>query len=448
MRYRSTRGGSTGRTFAEVLIEGLAPDGGLYVPETYPTPARDRGPYADQVASVVGAFVGDDPLAAQLPELCEMVYAGFDHPEVAPISQVGDVHLLELIWGPTLSFKDYALQLVGALFDRLLERRAERLLILGATSGDTGSAAVEACRGRPSLDIVILYPEGAVSEVQRRQMTTVPDDNVHVIAVDGTFDDCQRLVKAAFRRLGDRLPLGAINSINWGRIAAQSAYYWYASRQLETPRFVIPTGNFGNALSAHVARRMGAPMGSISIANNANHGLSDLVNQGRLEVTDVASTVAPAMDIQIPSNLERWLFEATGEDPDQIDRWQAQLDGEKRLELSPKVHARLQQDFSGGWVDDATTRDAIRRTYETTGILLDPHTAIAWQVASRMPAGVPRVVVATAHPAKFGETVELATGIRPEMPPSLAAVLEMEERKQRIPATLDALEALLVTAAS
>src|SRR5690606_14142967 len=309
MLYVSTRGGAPPREFADILLEGLAPDGGLYVPKENPRLPPLPDDYASAVAALVRPFVEPDPLGAELEEMVADVYGRFRHADVAPRTQVdNDLYVLELFWGPTLSFKDYALQLVGPLFQRVLEREGRRLLVLGATSGDTGSAAIEGCRGLPGIEIVILYPEGAVSEVQRRQMTTVPDANVHAVAVRGTFDDCQRLVKQAFTTLGDRHPLGAVNSINWARIVAQSAYYAYWAQRLGRPvRFVVPTGNFGNVYAAHLARRMGAEISKLVVANNANHGLADLVTTGVLRVSAVEHTFAPAMDIQVPSNLERYL---------------------------------------------------------------------------------------------------------------------------------------------
>lgn len=431
MRYRSTRGGASDREFAQVLIEGLAPDGGLYVPAEIPDVAAPGRAYADTVAAVTAVFVDPDPLAAHLEEICHQVYSTFRHPEVAPLRRMGaDRHLLELFWGPTLSFKDYALQLVGALFDRVLARSEDRLLILGATSGDTGSAAIEACRGRENIDIVILFPEGAISEVQRRQMTTVPDANVHTVAVTGSFDDCQRLVKRAFSELRDRYPLGAINSINWARIMAQSAYYVHVAGALPDHRFVVPTGNFGNVLSAHLARRMGAPIGGLTVANNANHGLADLIRTGKLEVRRVETTVAPAMDIQIPSNLERYLFEALDEDPTRVLALQERLATRGVISLDPATLARARADFAAGWLTDDQVVDTIRRVHESHGSILDPHTAVAWGVADEIDE--PTVVVGTAHPAKFGDVVTRALGETPELPPEIAPVLTLPERSVRI----------------
>lgn len=445
MRYVSTRGGAPAGEFADVLLQGLAPDGGLYVPAEIPRLASLPEGYASAVAEVVRPFVEPDPLATDITDIAADVYGRFRHPEVAPLTRIRDgLYLLELFWGPTLSFKDYALQLVGPLFQRVLEREGRHLLVLGATSGDTGSAAIEGCRGLPGIDIVILYPDGAVSEVQRRQMTTVPDDNVHAVAVRGTFDDCQRLVKQAFTTLGDRFPLGAVNSINWARIVAQSAYYAHTAQRLDEPvRFVVPTGNFGNVFAGHLARRMGAAISGLVVANNANHGLADLVATGTLRVETVEHTVAPAMDIQVPSNLERYLYEAVGESGGTIREMQDVLARRGVLQLPAEVHARLREAFEAGWLDDDAIVATIRRVHEERGILLDPHTATAWAIAEQEPTSGPTVIVGTAHPAKFPEVVEKATGIAPELPEDLAGLLTAPERIRRIDPDADALADLL-----
>lgn len=442
MQYRSTRGGVSGRGFAQVLVEGLAPDGGLYVPREIPTRVAAGRDYAATAAAVMAPFLAPDPLADEIEDICRQAYARFRHPEVAPVRAVADDrHLLELFWGPTFSFKDYALQVVGALFDRVLARRETRLLILGATSGDTGSAAIEACRGRRGIDIVVLYPNGAISEVQRRQMTTVADANVHAVAVEGSFDDCQRLVKEAFSSHRLRFPLGAINSINWARIMAQAAYYVHAAGALPDHRFVVPTGNFGNALSAHLARRLGAPIGGLTVANNANHGLADLIRKGKLLVDPVAATTSPAMDIQIPSNLERYLYEAVGEDAGRLLALQERLVTQGVISLDPPTLERLRSDFSSGWASDSAVIETIRRVHEAHGLLIDPHTAVAWTVADRR--GGPAVVVSTAHPAKFADVVTAAIGSPPSLPAELAVIMERPERSSLIPAHLDPLTDLL-----
>ncbi|CAN5895457.1 threonine synthase [soil metagenome] len=443
MQYRSTRGGSADRSFSDVLLEGLAPDGGLFVPETIPQLARLEGGYPATTASIVRPFIEPDPIASELAELTTEVYGRFGHPDVAPLRRVSDRFVLELIWGPTLSFKDYALQLVGALFGRVMERRGDRIVILGATSGDTGAAAIEACRGLPGVDIVILFPASGVTEIQRRQMTTVADTNVHAVAVDGTFDDCQRMVKEAFT-VGGVPRLAAVNSINWARIMIQAAYYAHAAGQIDGPaHFVVPTGNFGNVLSGHLARRLGVPIAGLTVANNANHGLTDLISTGRLEVSPVTSTVAPAMDIQVPSNLERYLFEVVGGDSTKIREIQAELSMSGALLLDAAVAERLRKDFSAAWRPDVDVVETIRRVHETTGVILDPHTAVAWRVADDLEIADPMVVISTAHPSKFTETVTEAIGSAPPLPAELEARLSGPEKTVGMPADMTALAELL-----
>lgn len=447
MRYRSTRGGAAGKGFADVLLDGLAPDGGLYVPEEIPPLPKLPSDFAGTVAAVTEPFVAPDPLSEDLGAIAAEVYARFRHPDVAPLRELDDDrYLLELFWGPTLSFKDYALQLVGELFERVLSRNHRRLVILGATSGDTGSAAIEACRGRDALDIVILYPDGAVSEVQRRQMTTVQDANVRAVAVEGTFDDCQRLVKEAFTTLGDRFPLGAINSINWARIMAQAAYYAYAVDQVGPTRFVVPTGNFGNIYASHIAARMGVAITGLTVANNANHGLTDLISTGRLQVAEVERTLAPAMDIQVPSNLERFLYEVT--DADTAVELQERLRSTGILQLPPDAHRLLADRFEAGWRPDTRVQEVIAAVHADRGILIDPHTAVAWDVADDLHGDEPCVIVSTAHPAKFGEAVAAATGVSPRLPDDLAGIMQAPERITRIPADLEAVTEILAAAAS
>lgn len=365
MRYISTRGEAEPVDFTGALVNGLAPDGGLYVPETTPSlpGGWERWSYVDALSSVLELFGAEDTKA-----LVEVAASRFHHSEVAPIVSVGDRKLLELFWGPTLSFKDHALQILA----RLLAREVDHGVVLGATSGDTGSAAIEACRGSENLKVVILYPEGRVSEFQRKQMTTVPDRNTHAVAVRGTFDDCQRMVKEAFAKYPHLL---AVNSINWSRLAAQTGFHVHAAARMGGPYDVIvPTGNFGNVYSAWMAKQMGAPIQTITIANNANHGLSDLVNTGHMTQTEVVPTLAPAMDIQVPSNLERF-------------------SGDPRRE------------FKASWSTDRQIEQTISDVASSHGYRLDPHTATAWRAAEETREDRPQLVVATAHPAKFADDV-------------------------------------------
>lgn len=388
LRYISTRGESVAEGFIDAMLTGLAPDGGLFVPESIPSlPSGSRyWSYEEAVAGSLRLFGARD-----VDEIVADAAARFDHPDVAPIVGVGDRLVLELFWGPTLSFKDHALQVLG----RLLSREVEEGVVLGATSGDTGSAAIEACRGSESLRIVILFPEGKVSDFQRRQMTTVPDQNVTAVAVRGTFDDCQAMVKESFTRQPGLL---AVNSINWARIAVQVGYYIYAGAQLDEEfDVVVPTGNFGNVYSCWLAKRMGVGIGSITIANNANHALADLVQQGTMKPSDVVATLAPAMDIQIPSNLERF-----GEDPG--------------------------VEFRADWSTDEEIRQTISDVARVHGYVIDPHTATAWRAGLATKGGNTQLVVATAHPAKFAEAVTDATGVTPEPPARFASLFDLPER--------------------
>ena len=396
MRYRSTRSEST-VDFETALVTGLAPDGGLYTPVDFPTLPEgwEHWSYHEAVAATLRLFGSDDPKA-----IVDEAARAFTHPEIAPIVKAGDRSVLELFWGPTLSFKDHALGVVA----RLLARSVPDRTVLVATSGDTGSAAIEACRGR--LPIVVLFPEGRVGETQRRQMTTVDDPTVRVLAVRGTFDDCQAMVKEAFGRRPDLL---AVNSINFARIAVQAGYYVHAAARMGAPfEVIVPTGNFGNAYSAWTARQMGAPIERIVVATNANRYLADILASGIDRPAKVVPTVAPAMDIQVPSNFER------------LPDW-------------------ARSDFGSGWADDAAIRATIASVHEQYGYLLDPHTAAAWKVSSEVPGNRPRLVVATAHPAKFVDVVAEAIGEPPELPLSLARLAVLEERHQAIDASAEAL---------
>jgi threonine synthase len=451
MRYVSTRGQAPVLGFDDVLLAGLASDGGLYVPESIPSldemPDVSDG-YAAVAAQVMRPFVGDGVVADRLDALCAEAYGGFAHSRVAPLSRVDDeLYLLELFWGPTLSFKDYALQLVGRMFDVVLSDRAEHVLVLGATSGDTGSAAIAGCEGREAIDVVILYPEGRVSDVQRRQMTTVQAANVRAVAVEGTFDVCQDLVKAAFGRpdVRARHSLAAVNSINWARVMAQTAYYWWTAATLGR-RFsvAVPTGNFGNVLAAWVARQMGAPIDRLIVGNNVNHGLSTLISTGRLPLDEVSASLAPAMDIAIPSNLERYLFELFDRSPEKTTEALGLFRKQGELVIDELAHRRMSSVFDAGWVDDARIESTMRSVAAEFGLVIDPHTAVGWEVGLRIRKPTETlVVVSTAHPAKFSDAVHRATGGVPELPARAAHVLELPERLYRLDPSLEALEAML-----
>ena len=435
MKYVSTRGEAPVLGFADVLLEGLARDGGLYVPESLPPIERglDVAEY-DRFASGVMA-----PYAGGFPDLAGHVraaYGFFDHPEVVPLVDLGDgLHVMELFHGPTLAFKDLALQLVGRLMDAELTRRHDRRTIVVATSGDTGSAAIEACVGRGSLDIVVLHPAGRVSDVQRRQMTTVDAPNVHNVAVEGTFDDCQDIVKALFadHALRDELRLGAMNSINWGRVLAQIPYYVRAAQLLGRCDVVVPTGNFGNILAGWYAKATGAAVEHLVIASNENDILTRWVRTGSLVAERVVATLSPSMDIQVSSNHERLLFELLDRDGGRC----AEL--LRRFRTVGSVEAPRSRDFLAEAVDDTGTIAEIAATAESAGYLADPHTAVGLAAARRLGLGRDRPVVclATAHPAKFPDAVERATGERPALPARLADLLDRRERYDVLAADVD-----------
>ncbi|MGH7073143.1 MAG: threonine synthase [Stellaceae bacterium] len=446
MDYVSTRDGRPRPEcvqFEDVLLRGLAPDGGLYVPARWPRLAPEElrrlhgRPYAEIAAAVIAPFLGDLLTPAQLRQILEETYRNFAHEAVAPLNQVSaDLWLLELFHGPTLAFKDYALQLVGRLFEEVLERRGRRLTIIGATSGDTGSAAIEACRDRANLDIFMLYPEGRISAVQRRQMTSVAAANVHAIAIQGSFDDCQDLVKAMFADATFRaeFSLSAVNSINWARIMAQTVYYFVAGIALGAPAceiaFTVPTGNFGNIYAAHVARLMGLPIARLVIASNRNDILARFFDGGPMRLRSVEPSLSPSMDIQISSNFERLLFDLEGRHGAAVATAMATFRNTGTLPFGAGVAETARKLFTAHRTDDDATLDEIGETWRRDGVLLDPHSAVGLAAARRAGTlpGVPMVALATAHPAKFPEAIAQATGLAPEPPSRLAAVMTRPER--------------------
>ena len=457
MRYISTRGGAPARDFAGILLAGLAEDGGLFMPETWPhLSAADlralRGlPYADLAARVMQPFIGESVPFATLQTICAEAYAGFAHPATVPLVQL-DTNLwsLELFHGPTLAFKDMAMQVLGRLFEHVLAASGERITIVGATSGDTGSAAIEAFKGRARIDIAILHPAGRTSEVQRRQMTTVAAANVFNIAIDGTFDDCQDLVKAMFADAAFRqeMRLSAVNSINWARIAAQIPYYIAAALALGAPErevaFSVPTGNFGNVLAAWAARRMGLPVARLIVASNRNDILSRFLADNDMSVRSVEPSLSPSMDIQISSNFERLLFELLDRDPVHTAATMARFRTTGRMEVPHTAWERATTLMHGFRLDDAGTVAEIARLDRDCGYLADPHTAIGVAAARALPCKhVPIIAAATAHPAKFPDAMEKATGRRPRLPNHLAGLYERPEKFVTAPARLDAVEAQL-----
>ena len=447
MKYFSTRGKAPHLAFDDVLLTGLASDGGLYLPECWPqfSAAEQRQlarlPYGELAFEVMRPFVGETIAPEPLRAIIAESYGGFRHPAVAPLKQLDHgLWLMELFHGPTLAFKDYPLQLVGRLFDHVLGERAERVTIVGATSGDTGSAAIEACRARERIEVFILFPDGRVTEVQRRQMTTIGDPNIHTIALEGTFDDCQDAVKALFNDQSFRgeMGLSAVNSINWARLMAQIVYYFWAGLALGAPdrklAFAVPTGNFGNIFSGYAARAMGLPIEQLIIGSNSNDILTRLLQSGDMAMQAVTPTFSPSMDIQVSSNFERLLFDLLGREGAAVETLLAGFRESGRCRLSDDALAQLRSLFDAFRLDDEGTLAEIARIHHDSGELVDPHTAIGIAAARARRHDGDRATVAlgTAHPAKFPAAVEQATGRHPALPPHLADLLQREERMTRL----------------
>ncbi len=454
MRYVSTRGQAQSLDFAGVLLAGLAEDGGLFVPESWPEfSAADwralRGlPYPELAARVMAPFTAGAIDHETLLGLTREAYAGFGHPATAPLVQLDrELFALELFHGPTLAFKDMAMQLLGRLFDHVLTQQDRRVTIVGATSGDTGSAAIEACRDKPRLDVVILHPRGRTSEVQRRQMTTVLSPNITNLAVEGTFDDCQDLVKAMFADapFRQRMRLSAVNSINWARVAAQIPYYVAAALALGAPdrevTFAVPTGNFGNVLAAWAARRMGLPVARLVIGANRNDILARFLAGNDMSVQGVVPSLSPSMDIQVSSNFERLLFELLDRDAAACTRIMTEFRRDGRMAVPDAAWGAATCLFRGLALDDAQTMAEIRRLRDEAGYVADPHTAIGIAAGRAWPvAGTPTVAMATAHPAKFPDAMRTALGVAPALPPRLADLYERPERYRVVPNRLDAVQ--------
>lgn len=464
MRYVSTRGAAPVLPFEEAMLTGLARDGGLYVPEVWPSfepeiLAEIAGlSYVETAARILRPFMGEAFPDSELLPLLESAYGRFDSALVAPLAQSGpNDWIMELYRGPTLAFKDVAMQLIGQLFDAALARRGARMAIVGATSGDTGAAAIEAFRGRENVDVFILYPHGRVSEVQRRQMTTPAEANVHALAVEGDFDDCQALLKAMFNDFAfrDSLNLGAVNSINWMRVLAQSVYYVRALAALgagpgREVAFSVPTGNFGDIFAGWAVKRMGLPVGRLIVAANANDILDRTIKTGIYRrAARTIPTSSPSMDIQISSNFERLVFELLGCDGAATAGLMKDLSETGEFALPTQALEQLRAEFDSSSADEAETRAVIARTLKTAGLLIDPHGAVGVSAAtrlrgdSRIAPQTPLVTLATAHPAKFPEAVEAATGIRPALPPHLADLHQRPERVTRLPNDLAAVQAFV-----
>lgn len=452
MKYISTRGGAEPLGFEDVLLAGLARDGGLYVPETWPTLTPDTiasfagKSFVDITVEVIHPFTGDEISRDELRRMAAEAYATFDTPDVTPLVPIEPgLTILELFHGPTLAFKDVAMQLLARLMDHVLQKRNARATIVGATSGDTGGAAIEAFRSSKRVDVVILFPEGRVSDVQRRMMTTPQEPNVHAVAVRGTFDDCQALVKAMFNDHGfrDRVELSGVNSINWARIVAQVTYYfWTASRLSGSGKplsFAVPTGNFGDIFAGYVAKRMGLPIDKLIIASNENDILPRAVATGVYAMKDVIATTSPSMDIQISSNFERYLFEASDRDADFVGSAMASLIATGRFELG-RVWPKLQSDFAAISASEKDVAGVIKRTKDKDDYSLDPHTACAVVAAEKLALAGETVVLSTAHPAKFPDAIEAITGARPDLPAHMAHLMSDVERFETLPNSLSAVQ--------
>lgn len=454
MQYVSTRGEAPELGFLDTILAGLARDGGLYMPATWPQFSKTeiaalRGKsYEDVAFTVMAPFVDGEIPDDVLKKIIADAYATFRHNAVAPLVQIGpNDFVLELFHGPTMAFKDVAMQWLARVMDYALAERGERATIIGATSGDTGGAAIEAFRGRENTDIFILFPDGKVSDVQRRQMTTVADANVHAIAIDGNFDDCQALVKAMFNDLKfrDELGISGVNSINWGRILAQVVYYFTTALSLGGPdravSFSVPTGNFGDILAGFVAKKMGLPIDRLLIATNINDILVRTLETGRYEVTGVTETTAPSMDIQVSSNFERLLFEAHNRDGAAVKRLMAGLNQSGAFTLADNPKTFIASDFDAARTSPDETSETIKSILEDCGYLLDPHTAIGvFAAAEHGKDRVPMVTLGTAHPAKFPDAVEAASGIRPELPAWQGDLMSRPERQHPLANELKSVE--------
>jgi threonine synthase len=453
--YISTRGEAPKLGFCDVMLTGLARDGGLYVPEVWPQLSPDTiasffgRPYWEVAVEVIRPFVYGEISDAELGEMANEAYATFRHPAVVPLNQVSPSQFtLELFHGPTLAFKDVAMQLLSRLMDHVLAKRQQRITIVVATSGDTGGAAVDAFAGRDNVDLVVLFPDGKISDVQRRMMTTSAARNVHALALKGNFDDCQAIVKGLFNhhQFRDQVSLSGVNSINWARIIAQVVYYFTSAVALGAPRrevdFTVPTGNFGDIFAGYVAKKMGLPVRKLRIAANVNDILARTLKTGIHEVREVHATASPSMDIQVSSNFERLLFEASHRDAALVRALMASLGQSGRYVLPNAVLAAIRCEFDAGRADEQETAAAIRTAWREAGDLVDPHTAVALAVADHdlADATVPNIVLSTAHAAKFPDAVQAACGVRPELPLWLEGLMAKPEQVKVMPCDQTAIE--------
>ena len=448
-RYSSTRGEVKNLLFEEAVMMGLADDGGLLVPTEFPD-VRSMLPewrsldFTDLSLEIMLLFTSGRIPRDGLKPLIERSYKTFRHPEITPVKSVGGIHILELFHGPTFAFKDVALQFLGNLFECFLDKRHHPLRIIGATSGDTGSAAIHGLHGKKGVDVFMLHPKGRVSPMQELQMTTVLDPNIHNLAIEGTFDDAQAIVKALFndQEFKKKYYLGSVNSINWARILAQIVYYFYAWFQVakddsELVSFVVPTGNFGNVLAGYYAKRMGLPIDKLVIGTNENDILHRFFSKGEYHRTELKETYSPSMDIQISSNFERYLFDLADNSAVKLQRWMEDFERTGKLTIEGELLKIAQSDFVSARVGDEEIVRTIRNFHQQTGYLLDPHTAVGVNAAEKTDIQTPVICLACAHPAKFGETIRKALGTEPELPEELAVLENMETNCKTIPAVTE-----------
>ncbi|MEE9433269.1 MAG: threonine synthase [Sphingorhabdus sp.] len=462
MQYISTRGNSSNLDFAGVTLAGLASDGGLYVPQIWPSfsaeeiAAMRSLSYVDLAAKVMAPFTQGSLTESELQELCAAAYGRFSHDAVTPLVQLNQQHwLLELYHGPTLAFKDVALQLLGQLFERFLSGSDNKLTVVGATSGDTGSAAIDAVAGREQIEIFMIHPKGRISDVQRRQMTTILAPNVHNIAIEGSFDHAQAYVKAMFgdSDVTSQINLSAVNSINWARLMAQVVYYFWAALRLGAPTrqvaFSVPTGNFGDVFAGYVAARMGLPIERLIVATNVNDILHRALSRGDYSVTEVAATASPSMDIQVSSNFERLLFDLEGRDGSTTAARMKWFEQMGKMVLSSDLRKKASF-FASARADADEMATAMRWAHEHCNQVIDPHTAVALHGAlnTELPADIPVVTLATAHPAKFRDAVEQATGVRPTLPARVGNLFDREERFETLPGDYAAIRDYVLEAAA
>ena len=456
MRYSSTRGQVKNLMFEDAVMMGLADDGGLLVPNELPFVESNLDKwrllsFTELSLEIMLLFTSGRIPREELMNMVKQSYASFRHPEITPVKSVGKLHILELFHGPTFAFKDVALQFLGNLFAFFLKKRNHPLRILGATSGDTGSAAIHGLRGKQGVDVFMLYPKGRVSAIQERQMTTVLDSNIHNIAVEGSFDDAQGIVKAIFndRKFKQTFHLGSVNSINWARILAQIVYYFYAWFRVtndirERVSFVVPTGNFGNVLAGYYAKLMGLPIDKLIVGTNENDILHRFFSRGEYHSTEVKETLSPSMDIQISSNFERYLYDLTGNSSKQLQLWMDEFEQSGELTVESNLQKKAQQDFASARVDDEEILSIIRKFHQDHKYLLDPHSAVGVCAAEKIEIRTPVICLACAHPAKFSMAIRKALGTEPKLPEALASLHNLKTRGKTVPADLEAVKKVML----